>query len=282
MTVLTVAGLTLREAARRRVVWALLVLTVVLLALSAWGFSKLVGLDTELGTMTSGEARLVASLLLNLIMFGMSLIAAIGTAFLAGPTLAGEVESGQALALLARPVRRSAVLLGKWLGLAAFGCGYVVLAGLAQILVVRATVGYWPPAPATGLALLAAETVVLLTLALLLSSVVSTMASGIVAVGLFGATWVAGVVGGLGGALGNEGVERVGTVSRVLLPTDGLWRGAMNAFQDPIALVQMGPGEGGFPFLADAPLTPAYLAWAAVWVAIIWGLTALSFQRRDV
>ena len=282
MTSLTIAGLTLREAMRRRVVWALLALTLVLLALSGWGFSKLVGLDTELGTMTSGEARLVASLLLNLIMFGLSLIAAIGTAFLAGPTLAGEVESGQALAMLARPVRRSAVLFGKWLGLVAFGAGYVVLAGLAEILVVRVVVGYWPPSPAAGLALLAAQTVVLLTLALLLSSVVSPMASGIIAVGLFGATWVAGVVGGIGGALGNEGVERVGTVSRIILPTDGLWRGAMNAFQDPIALFQMGPGEGGFPFLSEAPLAPAYLAWAVLWVAVIWGLTALSFQRRDV
>ncbi len=282
MTALTVARLTLHEALRRRVAWALLALTVVLLALSGWGFSKLIGLDTELGTMTSGEARLVASLLLNLIMFGLSLIAAIGTAFLAGPTVAGEVESGQALAMLARPVRRWAVLLGKWLGLAAFGCGYAVLAGLAQILVVRATVGYWPPAPATGVALMAAETLVLLTLALLLSSVISPMASGIVAVGLFGATWVAGVVGGIGGALGNEGVERVGAVSRVLLPTDGLWRGAMNAFQDPTALFQMGPGEGGFPFLSEAPLTPAYLAWAALWVAMVWGLTALSFSRRDI
>ena len=107
MTALTIAGLTLREASRRRVVWALAALTVVLLALSAWGFSKLVGLNSDLGTMTSGEARLVASILLNLIMFGMSLIAAIGTAFLAGPTLAGEVESGQVLAILARPVRAS-------------------------------------------------------------------------------------------------------------------------------------------------------------------------------
>ncbi len=282
MTALTIAGLTLREASRRRVVWALLVLTVALLALSAWGFSKLIGLDTDLGTMTSGEARLVASILLNLILFGMSLIAAIGTAFLAGPTVAGEVESGQALALLARPVRRSSVLLGKWLGLVAFGSGYVVLAGLAQLLVVRATVGYWPPSPAAGLAFLAAETVVLLTLALLLSSVVSTMASGIVAVGLFGATWVAGVVGGLGAALGNEGVERIGTVSRILLPTDGLWRGAMNAFQDPFALSQMGTGEQGFPFLSDGPLAPAYLVWAAVWIAVVWGLTAVSFSRRDV
>ena len=282
MTALTVAGLTLREASRRRVVWALMAMTVVLLALSAWGFSKLIGLDTDLGTMTSGEARLVASLLLNLIMFVFSLIAAIGTAFLAGPTLAGEVESGQALALLARPVRRSAVLFGKWLGLVAFGGGYIVVAGLAQLLVVRVVVGYWPPAPASGLALLAAETITLLTLALLLSSVVSTMASGIIAVGLFGATWVAGVVGGIGHALGNAGVERVGTVSRILLPTDGLWHGAMNAFQDPLALLQMGNDQGGFPFLSEAALTPAYLAWAAVWIAVIWGLTALSFQRRDV
>jgi ABC-type transport system involved in multi-copper enzyme maturation permease subunit len=282
MTALTIARLTLREAARRKVVRALLVLTGVLLALSAWGFSKLVGLDTELGTMTSGEARLIASLLLNLVMFGMSLIAALGTAFLAGPTVAGEVESGQALAMLARPVRRSSVLLGKWLGLVAFGCAYVLVAGFAQIAVVRITVGYWPPSPAVGLALLAAETVVLLTLALLLSSVISTMASGIVAVGLFGATWVAGVVGGIGGALGNEGVERVGTVSRMILPTDGLWRGAMNAFQDPGALLQMGQGEQGFPFLSDAPLTLAYLVWAVIWVAMIWGLTALSFQRRDI
>ena len=74
----------------------------------------------------------------------------------------------------------------------------------------------------------------------------------------------------------------MGTVSRIILPTDGLWRGAMNAFQDPIALVQMGPARAGFPFLSEAPLTPAYLAWAAVWIAVIWGLTALSFQRRDV
>jgi ABC-type transport system involved in multi-copper enzyme maturation permease subunit len=280
-TVLTVAALTLQEAARRRVLWALAALTVTLLVLSTWGFSRL---DAELDTLTSGEARLTASMVLNLVMFGLSLIAALGTAFLAGPTLAGEMESGMALAMLARPVRRSAVLLGKWLGLVAFGSGFVAVAGLAQFLIVRATVGYWPPQPVAGLALLAAQTTMLLTLALLLSTAISPMASGIVAVGLFGATWIAGVVGGVGEALGNEGVARVGTVSRMLLPTDGLWRGAMNAFQDPVALAQLGGAEveGGFPFLSEAPLTAVYLAWAVVWVALVLGLAGLAFQRRDL
>ena len=281
-TVATIAALTLREAVRRRVVLALAVLTVVLLALSGWGFSR-VAAESGATTLTTGEARLTASIMLNLVMFGFSLIAALGTAFLAGPTLSGETESGIALAILARPIRRSAVLLGKWLGLVAFGSGFIVLAGLAQCLVVRQTVDYWPPQPTLALALLVAQTIVLLTLALLLSTAVSPMASGVVAVGLFGATWIAGVVGAIGASLGNDAVARVGTVSRMLLPTDGLWRGAMRAFQDPSALVEFGGSEGqAFPFLSVAPLTITYVVWAAVWVAMIWALAAASFLRKDL
>src|SRR5918995_7313472 len=281
-TVLTIAALTLREATRRRVLMALTVLTVVLIALSGWGFSRLAA-ESGGSALTSGEARLTASILLNLVMFGFSLIAALGTAFLAGPTLAGETESGIALSVLARPIRRSAFLLGKWLGLVTFGTGFIVVAGLAECLVVRWTMDYWPPDPAVALALLAAQTTVLLTLAVLLSTAVSPMASGVVAVGLFGAAWIAGVVGGIGASLDNEAVVRVGTISRMLLPTDGLWRGAMHAFQDPSAIVEFGGDEvEAFPFLGVASLTVAYLAWAAVWTAMVWGLSAVSFVRRDL
>ena len=281
-TVLTIAALTVREATRRRVLLALVVLTVVLLALSGWGFSRLAA-ESGGSALTSGEARLTASIVLNLVMFGFSLIAALGTAFLAGPTLAGETESGIALAVLARPIRRSSFLLGKWLGLVVFGSGFVVLAGLAQLLVVRATVDYWPPQPALALALLAFQTTVLLTLAALLATAVSPMASGVVAVGLFCTTWVAGVVGGVGDGLGNEAVGRVGSVSRVLLPTDGLWQGAMHGFQDPSVFATFGGTDvEAFPFLSSAPLTAGYLAWAALWVVMVWGVAAASFGRRDL
>jgi ABC-type transport system involved in multi-copper enzyme maturation permease subunit len=174
------------------------------------------------------------------------------------------------------------MLAGKWLGLVVFGSGFVSLAGFAQFLIVRATVGYWPPHPLTGLALLAVQTTVLLTLGLLLSTAVSPMASGIVAVGLFGATWIAGVVGSVGEALGNESMAQVGTVSRMLLPTDGLWRGAMNSFQDPALLAQVGTGIEESPFLSMAPLTGAYLGWAVIWIAAVLSLAALAFQRRDL
>jgi ABC-type transport system involved in multi-copper enzyme maturation permease subunit len=272
------AGLTLREASRRKVLRALVVLTVALLGLSGWGFAKLSG---QLGDLTSGESKLVAAQVLNLVMFGLSLIAALGTAFLAGPTLSGEIESGMALALLARPVRRAAVLAGKWLGLLVFGSVFVAVAGLAEFLVVKATIGYWPPDPVTGLLLLAAQTGVLLTLTVMLATVISPMASGIVAVGLFGATWIAGVVGSVGDVIGNEGVARVGTISRMLLPTDGLWHGAMYSFQDS-SLLRVAGFDGASPFFGTAPLSGAYLVWVLVWVLLIGGLAALAFNRRDV
>ncbi|MFC7272649.1 ABC transporter permease subunit [Paractinoplanes rhizophilus] len=278
-TIGVIAALTLKEAARRRVLRALAALTVLLLSLSAWGFSRI---DTEFGGLTTGEARMVASIVLNLVMFGLSLIAALGTAFLAGPTLSGEFESGISLAMLARPVRRGWILLGKWLGLVVFGSGFVAVAGLAQLIIVKVTVGYWPPHPLTGLALLAGQATVLLTLGLLLSAVVSPMASGVVAVGLFGATWIAGVVGTVGEDLGNESVARVGTVSRALLPTDGLWQGTMNAFQDPSAMAQLTSGAGASPFISANSVTLAYLAWSATWIALILGLAGVALARRDL
>ncbi|WP_433061584.1 ABC transporter permease [Dactylosporangium sp. CS-033363] len=277
-TVFTIAALTLHEAARRKVLRSLAVLTVILLGLSAWGFNRL---NAEFGGLTSGEARIAASIVLNLVMFGLSLIAALGTAFLAGPTLAGDMESGIALSMLARPVRRYAVLLGKWLGLVVFGGSFVVLAGVAQLVIVKVTVDYWPPHPIAALALLAGQTTVLLTLGLLLSAVISPMASGVVAVGLFGATWVAGVVGGIGVALHNDSVARVGEVSRVLLPTDGLWRGAMNGLQSP-GLMSADASFAGHPFLSADPVTGVYVAWSLLWVSVILGLAATAFSRRDL
>jgi hypothetical protein len=82
--------------------------------------------------------------------------------------------------------------------------------------------------------------------------------------------------------LDNESVARVGTVSRMLLPTDGLWRGAMNAFQDPTLLLQAGSGAGESPFLSLAPLTGVYLGWTALWMIVVLGLAAVAFQRRDL
>lgn len=158
-----------------------------------------------------------------------------------------------------------------------------VLAGLAECLVVQATAGYWPPRPATALALLAVQSVVLLTLAVLLATAVSPMASGVVAVGLFGTTWVARGGGGISASLGHDSVARVGTVSRMLLPAEGLWRGGDERTSGPLAAGVPGRRGGrGVPLPQRRAAHAMYLVWAAVWVARVWGVAAASFLRKDL
>jgi hypothetical protein len=56
----------------------------------------------------------------------------------------------------------------------------------------------------------------------------------------------------------------------------------MHAFQDPGLLVTLSEEFNAHPFLSLSPLTGAYLAWAALWVALVLGLAAIAFLRRDL
>src|SRR5438093_7763182 len=114
MHVLTIARLTVLEASRRKLLLALALLTLVVIVLTSWGFSRL---PTMKG-VTSAEVRVAASQLTILVAFMFSGVLALGSTLVAAPSIASDIESGIALAILPRPVRRSEVLMGKWLGLA--------------------------------------------------------------------------------------------------------------------------------------------------------------------
>ena len=53
----------------------------------------------------------------------------------------------------------------------------------------------------------------------------------------------------------------------------------LDAVEAETLLHARGLGEGE-PL--DRLLTAAYLAWTVVWVAMVWGLAALAFSRRDL
>jgi ABC-type transport system involved in multi-copper enzyme maturation permease subunit len=117
--ILTIARLTLAEAARRRLFLALIILTAIAVVLTGWGFSQLntVAISTG-GDVTPEAARsLVVSQVLILVTFMFSFVLALGAAFIAAPVMAADLESGVVLAILARPVRRSAVHQTWWLTL---------------------------------------------------------------------------------------------------------------------------------------------------------------------
>jgi ABC-type transport system involved in multi-copper enzyme maturation permease subunit len=158
---------------------------------------------------------------------------------------------------------------------------YVVIVGGAEIAAAETGTGYLVPNPVTAVALLAAQSVVLLSLALLLSSLLSPMAAGVVAVGLFGTAWVAGLVGDVGQSLHDSSVAEVGTIDHLLLPTDGLWNGVMNALDQTNLMSSFSDRLVGNPFFQTSGLTITYLAWSAAWLVAVVAATHLRFSRVE-
>lgn len=288
----TIVRLTLLEAARRRLLWALTGLTIAIVALTAWGIGLLVS-NAQAHDLTPSQIQLGVSQMVILLAFMYSFVLAMTAAFLGAPALAADVESGVAQAMLARPLRRSALVLGRWLGLAIVVTAYAALGGGLELAAIRLVSGYSPPDPALAIAYLAAESIVLLTIALLLSARFPAMAGGAIAVVLFGLSWVAGILGAVAAALGLAELGTFAEVARFLLPIDGLWRGVVFSLEPPAVLLLQGFARGGGgaaagaaaaanPFFASSPPAAAYLGWVVAWLALVLAAAIALFSRREV
>src|SRR2546429_6813742 len=146
--ILVIARLTVQESSRRRLLLALLILTLLVVGFSAWGFNKITTVTRADGTpLPPDQVALLTSQLLIVVTFMYSGVLALSAAVVAGPLISSEVESGLLLAVLARPVRRSEIVIGKWLGLAVLVAIYAGAAGLLEMLAVDWATGYVPPHP---------------------------------------------------------------------------------------------------------------------------------------
>lgn len=286
----TIVRLTLLEALRRRLLWALLGLTAVIVALTGWGVALLVSNARSHG-LTESQLQLGVSQVVILLAFMYSFVLAMTAAFLGAPALASDLESGVALALLARPIRRSSVLVGRWVGLAIVLAGYAIVGGGLELAVVGLVSGYLPPYPALAIGYLTAEALILLTVAILLGTRLSAMAGGAIAVVLFGLSWVAGVMGAVAAVLKLADLTFVTDAARLLLPIDGLWRGVVYHLEPAAALMLMGAAERGGPnaaaiaaanpFFAPNPPAPAFILWVAGWIVVVLAAGIVLFGRRE-
>ena len=284
--VIVIARLTVQETSRRRLILALVVLTLIVVGFSAWGFRKITTVTTGNGaTLPPEQVALITSQLLIVVTFMYSGVLALSAAVVAGPLISSEVESGLLLSMLARPIRRSEVVIGKWLGLGVLVAIYAAGSAFLEIAAVDWATGYVPPHPILLVLYVGAEGLALLSLGLLLSTRLSGITGGVIALVAWLMGWIAGVVGDVGTGLQNQAVENVGVVSHMLLPTDLLWRGAIYAME-PDAVLATLRSAGTFaranPFAAVDPQPLPFLAWVVVWFTLMLLLSIWSFRTREI
>jgi ABC-type transport system involved in multi-copper enzyme maturation permease subunit len=275
-----------QEASRRRLLLALVILTLIVVGFSAWGFNKITTVTNRQGeALPAVQVALITSQLLIGVTFMYSGVLALSAAVVAGPLISSEVESGLLLSMLARPVRRSEIVIGKWLGLAVLIAIYAAGSAFLELAAVDWATGYLPPHPVQLVLFVGAEGLVLLSLGLLLSTRLSGITGGVIALVAWLMGWIGGVVGDIGTGLQNQAVENIGVISHMLLPTDGLWRGAMYAMEPDAFLASLraaGTLARANPFVAVDPPPTQFLAWVVVWFALMLGLSILSFRTREI
>jgi len=193
-------------------------------------------------------------------------------------TLAGEIASGTIQAVVAKPLRRSEIVLGKWLGFATMLVLYVALMAGGVAAVTAAVTGFVVPGLARGLGLMALEGLALLSVSILGGSLLSTLANGVLAFGLYGLAFVGGWIEQIGSLLRNEAAVNIGIMSSLLIPSEALWKRAAFEMQSPLVR-DLGSMT---PFSAASVPNERMILYAVVYIAVMLALALRQFSRRDL
>jgi ABC-type transport system involved in multi-copper enzyme maturation permease subunit len=280
----TLARYTITECARRRIFIVVPIVSIAFLVLYWLGihfaFETVSGVTRQDGGVVDQRA-LVGATLVGLALFAELFFGAVLAVFLTFNTVRGDAETGLLQTIVVRPVGRSSVLLGRFLG-AGILCGsYVLVMYLVTVLLTGLTGDWWPsPFLLPGLALVGA--VLVITVLTILGSVyLNAIPNGIVVLMLYLAGLIGGLLRQIGQALDLTKLSTTGKIMGYVVPFEALYQSGLNYLTSSLSgfsrvIVQLGPFGG------------AQAGGIALWAyglgyVILLGLAALrAFERRDL
>ena len=272
---LTIFQLTIAEARRRRILTATLIGAVGFLILFGIGFYFIAKHEAQQFGKDFVRQRMTLNFITLAGLYATHFLTVMTAVLLPVDTLSGEIASGVVQTVASKPVRRSTIMLGKWLAFVVVAvCYFLVVAG-GVLLIARFFGHFTPPGLHIGLPLLALETTVFVSLSLAGGARLSTVTNGVLVFGLYGLAFIGGWVEQVGTMASNTAAQNVGTVASLLMPTEALWQRAAYFMQPSIMRdLQMTPfSMGSLPSAAMVWYAAAYAA-----IAIAWGVH--GFRKR--
>src|SRR5438067_4437124 len=235
---LTLAGLTIREALRRRIyvgAFCIALLFLGLLLLPHFATHGRSGIDLD----PPVQASLLTLAGLAMIKF---FSAVLGITMASG-AIATELERGTLYVILSKPLTRTHVLLGKWLGLVFLTAANVaVWAGLLWLAVYMRVPGlHLPLLKAVGLAFL--YPLIFVTLTLCFSTFASNVLATALALVAIGIGWQEGFMRELGHVFDIRMLSAFGVFAGYLVPIGRLHRAMIHVADLSLPLgLMLGPG----------------------------------------
>ena len=280
--VLAVAAQSFREAYRRKVFVAALVMSGGFLLLYGLGlhFAARDILSNSSGPAEQLVSRAIAAQMLNFGLVPASFIVGLTAVLASVSSISGELDTGVAYGVRARPIRRSELVVGKFLGLATMLAVYDALLVLSLVGLAAWQIGSPIDNLPGAVLLFALEPVVLVALAVLGSTRLPTLANGVLCTAAYGVAYVGGAIEQIGGLLKNATMMNLGVISSLLLPVDAIHRKASSLLVPSGLLGLDAAGALGL----GSPQLPS--AWMIVYTLIylvgaVW-LACRLFTNRDL
>jgi ABC-type transport system involved in multi-copper enzyme maturation permease subunit len=278
MTTLVIARLTFREAGRRKILLAALVLGLIYLAIYAVGFYYV---DQETTRSQFGPGLLELNQIRNFLfmagLYVVNFLTAMMAVLTSVDTLSGEIASGTIHTLVSKPVQRWEIVFGKWLGFAGMLTLYLLLMAGGTIGLVYIISGYVAPNVLRGLGLLWMNAMLLLGVSLAGGAILSTLANGVLVFGLFGIAFIGGWIEQIGSFIQNQTAVNVGIISSLIIPSEALWKRAAFEMQSPLVAAL-----GFSPFTAASMPSLLMVLYGMVYAVLALLLAISLFNRRDL
>ena len=284
MATFVIARLTFLEAVRRRIVLAAVLLGVAFLILYATGFyfaqrdiTPVVPSGPGLGTLYRNG--LVSGFTL-MGLYAVNFLAIVMAVLATADTLSGEIGSGTIQALVSKPLRRAEIVLGKWLGLAGLLGLYLLLMAGGIMLIAYVLTRFMVPHAFAGVGLVYLEVLLVMTVTLACSSTLSTLATGGVALGLFGLAFLGGWVEQFGALVHSQTAVNLGIVSSLIMPSEAIWHRASFEMTPTLAR-SLGVTMAG-PFITTSVPSLLTVAYGLFYLLAGLALAIHQFSRRDL
>jgi ABC-type transport system involved in multi-copper enzyme maturation permease subunit len=282
MSIRIIVGLTLREARRRKVLWGLLILSLLFLLLYALGLAFVHDSLTRLGGLPRGASRIfslddVYNFWLTATLYAANFLVVMMAVLTSVDAIAGEISSGTIQSIAVKPLRRHDIVLGKWLGFVLMLGGYIVVLVGGVFGVTRLISGYAPPNILSTLVLIFLEALVLLSVSILGGTRLSTLATGVLGFGMFGLAFIGGWMEQIGSFPGiqSEAAVTIGRMASFIMPSEAVWR---------YTLSEVSSGVNPFSLMFGLTSTPdsGAVIYAMAFVAAMLLLAVQSFRTRDL
>lgn len=276
MSTWIMAGITFREAARKKILWTALIAGLGFLAVFGVGLHYQI---TDFSTTTPAFLRYqVLSGMLMIGLYTVDLLAVVMTILTSVDTIAGEISSGTIHAIATKPMARWQILIGKWLGFVGMMGIYVAMMFGGTIAVVYWIAGVTPQNPVRGALLVFLECLIALSATFMFGTWFSTLTNGVIVLGLHGLAFMGGWLEQMSGFTEGSRLAMVGIVTSLVMPTEAVWRRAAFEMESPLAgsLPQ-------FAIFSDISLpNVAMIGYAGVYLAVALGIAIYRFRQRDL